>query len=143
MEPYMTQEHAITQKMKLIGIISHQGTKDHGHYAAITNTGDEWTSYNDAITAKTTLSLLHQTKAYILIYRKMEHSDVTEIDAPSDSTMANQQSGTPLTMEMTCICMGLEPQRKEIPHDSQTKKLIHGLSEDPEDHPAGSIPIIE
>jgi len=46
-------------------------------------------------------------------------------------------------MEMTCIWLGLEPQRKEIPHDSQTKKLIDGLSEDPEDHPAGSIPIIE
>ena len=35
------------------------------------------------------------------------------------------------------------PQKKEIPHDSQTKKLIEGLSEDPEDHPAGFIPIIE
>jgi len=46
-------------------------------------------------------------------------------------------------MEMKCIWMGLEPQRKEIPHDSQTKKLIDGLSEDPEDHPAGFIPIIE
>jgi len=35
--------------MKLMGIISHQGTKDHGHYIAMTNRGDEWTSYNDAI----------------------------------------------------------------------------------------------
>jgi len=87
----MTQEHAITQKVKLIGIISHQGTKDHGHYTAITNRGDEWTSYNHAITAQTTLSHLHQTQAYILIYRKMEHSDLTEIDAPRDSTMVYQQ----------------------------------------------------
>jgi len=70
MEPYMTQEHAITQKMKLIGIISHQCTKDHGHYVAITNRGDEWISYNDAITAQTTLSQLHQTQAYILITEK-------------------------------------------------------------------------
>jgi len=46
-------------------------------------------------------------------------------------------------MEMTYIWLGLEPQRKEIPHDSQTKKLIDGLSEDPEDHPASFIPIIE
>jgi len=46
-------------------------------------------------------------------------------------------------MEMTCKWMGLEPQRKEIPHDSRTKKLIDGLSEDPEDHPDGFISIIE
>jgi len=45
-------------------------------------------------------------------------------------------------MEMTCIWLGLEPQTKEIPNDSQTK-LIDGLSEDPEDHPAGFIPTIE
>jgi len=44
---------------------------------------------------------------------------------------------------MKCIWLGLESQRKEIPHDSQTKKLIDSLSEDPEDHPAGFIPIIE
>ena len=78
--------------MKLIGIISHQGTKDQGHYLAIMNRGNEWTSYNDAITAHTTLTQLHQTQAYIMIYRKMEHSDVTEIDAHRDSTKANQQS---------------------------------------------------
>ena len=46
-------------------------------------------------------------------------------------------------MEMTCKWLGLEPRRKEIPHDSQTKKLIDGLSEDPEDHPAGFISIID
>ena len=52
-------------------------------------------------------------------------------------------SGTPLTMEMTCKWLDLEPQIKEIPHDSQTKKLIDGLTEDPEDHPDGFISIIE
>jgi len=44
---------------------------------------------------------------------------------------------------MTCKWLGLEPQRKEIPHDSRTKKLIDGLSEDPEDHPDAFISIIE
>jgi len=78
MEPYMAPGHALTQKMKLIGIISHQGTKDHGNYVAITNRGNEWTSFNDAITAQTTLTHLHQSQAYILIYRKMEHSAGTE-----------------------------------------------------------------
>jgi len=76
--------------MKPIGMISHQGTKVHGQYVAITNRGNEWTSYNDAITAQTTLSHLHQLQAYILIYRKMEHSAGTE----RDSTMASQQLPT-------------------------------------------------
>ena len=78
--------------MELIGIISHQGTRDQGHYVAITKRGNKWTSYNDAITAQTTLTQLHQTQTYIMIYRKMDHSEVTEIDAPRDSTIANQQS---------------------------------------------------
>jgi len=38
------------------------------------------------------LTQLHQTQAYIMIYRKMDHSEVTEIDAPRDSTIANKQS---------------------------------------------------
>ena len=91
MEPYLAPGQTSPQKMKLIGIISHQGTKDQGHYVAITKRGNEWTSYNDALTAQTTLTQLHQTQACIMIYRKMEHSEVTEIDAPRDSTKANQQ----------------------------------------------------
>jgi len=43
---------------------------------------------------------------------------------------------------MTCIWLGLDSHSKEIPHDSHIT-LIDGLSEDPEDHPAGFIPIIE
>jgi len=38
--------------------------------------------------------------------------------------------------------LGLDSHSKEIPHDSHIK-LIDGLSEDSEDHPAGFIPIIE
>jgi len=39
---------------------------------------------------------------------------------------------------------GSRTSEKEIPHDSQTKKLIDGqFAEDPEDHPASFIPIIE
>jgi len=59
------------------------------------------------------------------------------------TSLLSELSGTPLTMEMTCIWLGLESHSKEIPYDSQTKKLIDGLSEDPADHPAGFIPIIE
>jgi len=51
-------------------------------------------------------------------------------------------SGTPITMEMTCKWLDLEPQMKEIPYDSRTKNLIDGLTEDPEDNQDGFIPII-
>jgi len=41
MEPYMAPGHASSHKMKPIGVISHQGTKEHGHYVAITKKGNE------------------------------------------------------------------------------------------------------
>jgi len=91
MEPYMALGHASSQKMDLIGIISHQGTKEHGHYVAITKRGNEWTSCNDAITTQITLTHLHQLQAYVLIYRKTEHSADTVKEAPSDVIMASQQ----------------------------------------------------
>ena len=59
------------------------------------------------------------------------------------TSLLSELSGTPLTTEMTCLWLGLDSNSTEFPHDSQTKKLIDGLSEDPEDHPAGFIPIIE
>jgi len=52
-------------------------------------------------------------------------------------------SGTPITMEMTCKWLDLDPEMKEIPYDSRTKSLIDGPTEDPEDNPDGFIPIIE
>ena len=51
MKPYLAPGQASPPKMELIGIISHQGTKDHVHYVAITKRGNEWTSHNDAIVA--------------------------------------------------------------------------------------------
>jgi len=59
------------------------------------------------------------------------------------TSLLSEMSGTPLTTEMTCKWLDLEPQIKEIFHDSRTKKLIDGLTEDPEDYPDGFIPIIE
>jgi len=43
LEPYMAPGHSPTQDMKLIGIISCQGTKDNGHYTAFTKREDKWT----------------------------------------------------------------------------------------------------
>jgi len=51
--------------MELIGIISHQGTKDNGHYIAMTKKEEEWTLYNDAITTHITTKHIHQTQAYM------------------------------------------------------------------------------
>jgi len=61
---------------------------------ALMNRGNEWTSFHDAITAQTTLSHPHQSQAYMLIYRKMEHSAVTANETPRDSTKVNQQLPT-------------------------------------------------
>jgi len=72
LEPYMTPGHSPIQDMKLIGIISHQGTKDNGHYTAMTKREDKWTLYNDAITIQTTTKHIYQTQAYILMYRRTE-----------------------------------------------------------------------
>jgi len=47
LEPYTTPGHSLTHDMKLVGIISHQGTKDDGHYTAMTKRDDKWTLYND------------------------------------------------------------------------------------------------
>jgi len=44
---------------------------------------------------------------------------------------------------MTCKWLDVEPQTTEIPYDSRTMGLIECLIEDPEDNPAGFIPIIK
>ena len=80
----MTPGHSSTQDMKLIGIISHQNTRDNGHYTAMTNREDKWTLYNDAITTQTTTKHIHQTQAYILMYRKTEQSTGMGKSAPID-----------------------------------------------------------
>jgi len=68
LEPYMTPRPPQPHDMKLVGIISHHGTKDNGHYTAITRRGDEWTLFNDAIAVQTPTLQIHQTQAYILMY---------------------------------------------------------------------------
>ena len=66
MTPGQTDRHHL--------IISHQGTKDNGHYTAMTKREDKWTLCNDALTTQTTTKHIHQTQAYMLIYRKTEQS---------------------------------------------------------------------
>jgi len=61
LEPYMTPGHSPSHDMKLVGIISHHGTKDNEHYTAMTRREDKWTLYNDAITTQTTMEHIHQT----------------------------------------------------------------------------------
>jgi len=59
MKPYLVPGQASSQTMELIGIISHQGTKEQGHYVAITKRGNEWISHNDAKVVQTTSTQLH------------------------------------------------------------------------------------
>jgi len=76
--------HSLIQDMKLIGIISHQGTKDNGRYTAMTKREDKWTLYNDAITTQTTTKHIYQSQAYILMYRRTEESTGMVMSAPID-----------------------------------------------------------
>jgi len=86
MKPYLAPEHTSTIIMELIGIITHQGTKEQGHYVTITRKGNERISYNDAIVTQVTMTELLQTQAYILIYRKKDHGEGTGTHGPSNST---------------------------------------------------------
>jgi len=78
--------------MELIGIIAHQGTKEQGHYVTITKKGNEWILHNDAIVTQATLTLLLQTQAYIMIYRKMDHNEGTRTNGPKDSIMVQEST---------------------------------------------------
>jgi len=57
--------------------------------------------------------------------------------------LLSEIAGTPLTTEMTCKWLDLEPQTEVIPYDTRARDLIEGLTEDPEDDPVGFIPTIE
>jgi len=86
MKPYMAPGYTSTQTMELIGIITHQGTTEQGHYVTITRKGDKWFSYNDAIVTQATVTKLLQTQAYILMYRKMDHNGETGPKGSRNST---------------------------------------------------------
>jgi len=43
LEPYMMPGSSQSHDMRLVGIIAHHGTKDNGHYTAITRREDEFT----------------------------------------------------------------------------------------------------
>ena len=81
MKPYLAPEQTSTQTMELISIITHQGTKEQGHYVTIIK-GNKWISYNDAIVTQVTVTQLLQTQAYIMIYRKMDHDGGTGTNGP-------------------------------------------------------------
>ena len=84
-----------------------------------------------------------------LLYRKKirstpEKSLTTYFSSSRSSTsLLSELAGTPLTREMTCKWLELDPASEETPVDSRIKNLIEGLSEDPEDNPESFIPIIE
>ena len=90
MEPFMTPEQRPAQRMKLIGIISHQETGNNGHYLSATKKGIEWTLYDDAKTTHLTLAQLHRLQAYVLIYRKTTQTETGAIPGEDDKLTAEQ-----------------------------------------------------
>ena len=90
MEPFMAPGLGSAQKLELIGMISHQGTEKHGHYVAVTKKGEDWTLHNDASTTQITPAHLHQSQAYILIYRKTKPSTETATDISITDTSQQQ-----------------------------------------------------
>ena len=111
MKPYLSPGQASSQTMELIGIIAHQGTKEQGHYVTITKKGNEWISHNDAKVTPATLTQLHQTQAYIKIYRKMDHNGGIGTNGPKDSIMVVQQS----TAKKFKLSHGMEHSPEESP----------------------------
>jgi len=90
--------------MELIGIITHQGTKEQRHYVTITRKGNKWISYNDAMVTQVTVTELLQTQAYIIIYRKMDHVGGTGTNGLRNSiTIQKSTSKKPkLSHKMEC-----------------------------------------
>jgi len=67
--PYMTLRPPQPQCTQLIRIISHHGTKDNGHYTAITKRGENWTLFNNSDATHVSTQQVLLTQAYILVYR--------------------------------------------------------------------------
>jgi len=84
LESYMAPSPTQPYNMDLIDIISHHGTKDNGHYTTMTRRDDKWTLYDDAIVTQTPMSHIHQTQAYILMYRKADPRPEPRESVPKD-----------------------------------------------------------
>jgi len=92
MKPYLAPGQTSTQTMELIGIITHQGTKEQGHYVTISKKGNRWISHNDAIVTQVTVTQLLQTQAYIMIYRKMDHEGGTGTNGPRNPITVHEST---------------------------------------------------
>jgi len=86
MDPFMAPGLRSAQKMELIGMISHQGSEKQGHYVTMTKKGEDWILHNDSSTTLATPAHLHQSQAYILIYRKAKLNIETETEIPITGT---------------------------------------------------------
>ena len=73
----------------------------------------------------------------MLTFLRLSQGRVDEV-----TSLLSELIGTPLTTEMTCTWLSLEFQSKAVPYDLYSK-LIDCISEDPADHPASFVPIIE
>jgi len=79
------------ERTQLAGITSHHGTKDNGHYTAITKRGENWTLFNDASATHIPTQQVLLTQAYILVYRNPDPRAETMETEPRDRPL---QQGT-------------------------------------------------
>jgi len=128
MKPFLVPGPISTLRMELIGIVTHQGTKDQGHYVAITKRGNKWFSYSDAIVTQVTVAELLQTQAYILIYRRIEQDEGTGTQRSRNSaTIQNSTIKKPKLshkMEFALLASLTPGPRRKIPDQNTPYQQI-------------------
>jgi len=112
LEPYMTLRPTQPRYTELVGIISHHGTKDNGHYTAIMKRRDDWTLFNDASATQIPTKQVLLTQAYILVYRNSDPRIETMETEPKDGP-PKQKSKLPVQGDLNP--RPGKRQNKEIP----------------------------
>ena len=73
---------------RLTGIVRHSGSKESGHYVAVTKKSNQWLEIIDEVVTTITLSDLHWcSKAYLLLYES--------VSVPHESMVSSDQGCWP------------------------------------------------
>ncbi|EXJ57456.1 hypothetical protein A1O7_07804 [Cladophialophora yegresii CBS 114405] len=85
------QAHDLSSKYTLVGIISHQGTRDGGHYITNVRRGDDWHEFDDDSVKKTSLKAVLDQKRrftpYVILYERIPEEG--EREDVNDNTHSN------------------------------------------------------
>ncbi|KIW66082.1 hypothetical protein PV04_08287 [Phialophora macrospora] len=93
----------LSAKYSLVGIVSHQGTRDGGHYVASICRGDDWREFDDSTVKKTTLKAVMEQKRrftpYVIMYervtegREQDSATTGTTESSSDDNESNDAKG--------------------------------------------------